>query len=71
MGEVRVGQLTLALLAGIAAVPPTEHALPDGDEGSRVAVGAAPDEDVAVGGLDGLELVRARWVCHFVVVRVC
>lgn len=49
--------LTFALLARIAAVPSAEHALPDGDKGTRVAVGAAPDEDVAVGRLDGLELV--------------
>lgn len=52
------------VVAGIAARMAAELAAPDGHEGARVAVGAAPGEDVAIGGLHNGEDVAGALVCH-------
>lgn len=52
-------------MAGIAATVAADLAAPDGHEWTRAAVGAAPGQDVAVGGLhDGEHMPRAL-VGHF------
>jgi hypothetical protein len=51
-------------VAGVAATMATDLAPPDSNEGARVAVGAAPGQDVAIGGLHDGEDVTGALVCH-------
>lgn len=55
-------------MAVVAPVVATDLAAPDGPKGTRVAVGAAPGQDVAVGGLDNCEDMAGALVGHCVVV---
>jgi hypothetical protein len=55
----------------IAAAMPADLAAPDGHKRPGGAVGAAPGEDVAVGGLDDGEGVAGALVCHVVSGLVC
>ena len=59
----RIG-LPLGVVAGIAATVATHLAAPDCDEGAGVTVGAAPRQDVAIGGLDDGEYVTRALICH-------
>lgn len=43
---------------------PTDLAPPDGHEGARVAVGAAPRQDVAIGRLDNGKDMTGALVGH-------
>lgn len=63
-----IGSLRLGRMAVVATVVAAELAAPDGPEGTRVAVGAAPGQDVAVGSLDNGEYMTGALVGHFVVV---
>lgn len=51
-------------MAGIAPTMPADLASPDGDEWTRVAVGAAPCQDVAIGGLHNGEDMPGALVGH-------
>lgn len=52
--------LCLGIVAGIASTMATDLAPPDRDKWTRVAVGAAPCQDVAIGGLhDGKDMSGA------------
>lgn len=52
--------LCLSIVAGVASTMSTDLAPPDRDKGTRVAVGAAPCQDIAIGCLhDGKDMSRA------------
>lgn len=51
-------------MAVVATVVVAKLAMPNGVPWTRVAVGTAPDKNVAVSGLDDGELVGARGRCH-------
>jgi hypothetical protein len=52
-------------VANIAATVATDLAAPDSHKGSRVAVRAAPGQNVAVGSLDNGKEVTGTLVGHF------
>lgn len=56
--------LLLGRMAVVATIVVTILATPNGPPWTRVAVGTAPDKNIAVGALDDDEVVRAVWVCH-------
>ena len=51
-------------MASIAATMTTDLAAPDSHKGSRVAVRAAPGQDVAIGSLDNGKDVTGTLVGH-------
>lgn len=51
-------------MASIAATMTTDLAAPDSHKGSRVAVGAAPGQNVAIGSLDNGKDVTGTLVGH-------
>lgn len=57
-------RLGFRIVAGVTATMATDLAPPDSNEGARVAVGAAPGQDVAIGGLHNGEDVAGTLVCH-------
>lgn len=57
-------RLGFRIVAGVAATMATDLAPPDSNEGARVAVGAAPGQDVAIGGLHNGEDMAGALVCH-------
>lgn len=56
--------LSLIGVASIAPTMTTDLAAPNGHKGSRVAVGAAPSQDIAIGSLDNGEDVTGALVGH-------
>lgn len=59
-----IRQLSLVGVASITATMSTDLAAPNGYKGSRVAVGAAPSQDVAIGRLDNGKDVTGALVSH-------
>ncbi|QKX59827.1 uncharacterized protein TRUGW13939_06969 [Talaromyces rugulosus] len=64
--DTPVGHLRLGRMAVVAPVVAADLAAPDGHKGTRVAVGAAPGQDVAVGALHNGEHMTGALVGHFV-----
>lgn len=52
-------------MAAITATVTTNLAAPDGHKGARVAIGASPRQNVAIGSLHNGEDVAGALVCHF------
>lgn len=59
-----LGRLCFGIVAGVASAMPTDLAPPDGDKGARVAVRAAPRQDVAIGSLDDGKDMTGALVGH-------
>jgi hypothetical protein len=58
-------------MAAVTAVVAAKFATPNGNKWTRVAVGAAPGENVTVGALDDGEDVTGALVCHDYCFEVC
>lgn len=51
-------------MAAVAATVATDLASPDSHKGARVAIGATPRQDIAIGGLDNGEFMTGALVGH-------
>lgn len=63
-----IGMVTLtsfSIVASVAATMATGLAAPDGHEGTGVAVGTAPSQDITIGGLDDSKDMTGALVGHF------
>lgn len=62
--ERSVSKLGLGRVAAVATIIAADLAMPNSNEGARVAVRAAPCKNVAVGRLDNGEYVAGALICH-------